>query len=145
MHDLYTIGYAGHSIVSFIDTLHQYGIEQVIDVRQLPHSRKPGFSKARLERELTAANILYTHMIELGTPKTVRDALKRTGDYDDFFAKMRLYIAEQHSALQTALDFVPGRRCALLCLEANHAECHRSVVAVELQRRANFALNIEHI
>jgi uncharacterized protein (DUF488 family) len=125
--------------------LHQYGIEQVIDVRQLPHSRKPGFSKTSLELELTAADILYTHIIDLGTPKTLRDALKRTGNYDNFFDKMKLYIAEQHNALQTALDFALGRRCALLCLEVNHAECHRSVVAVELQQRSGFALNIEHI
>ena len=47
MPNLYTIGYQGQTIEQFLDTLLAHGIEHVIDVRQLPFSRKADFSTHR--------------------------------------------------------------------------------------------------
>jgi uncharacterized protein (DUF488 family) len=35
---LFTAGYQGHNIETFLDLLISHGVEQVIDVRQLPFS-----------------------------------------------------------------------------------------------------------
>jgi len=74
---LFTTGYQGHTIETFLDLLLAHGIAHVIDVRQLPFSRKPDFSKKRLTAHLAAVGIAYTHLVELGTPKPLRDEVRR--------------------------------------------------------------------
>ena len=44
------------------------GVERVIDVRALPLSRRPGFSKTPLRGALEEAGIEYVHLKALGTP-----------------------------------------------------------------------------
>src|SRR5436309_14693651 len=43
--ELLTIGYEGTTIGAVLDTLSAAGVGLLIDVRALPRSRKPGFSK----------------------------------------------------------------------------------------------------
>ena len=50
---IFTIGYEGATVPEFIATLQQAGVERVIDVRALPLSRRPGFSKSPLRAALT--------------------------------------------------------------------------------------------
>jgi uncharacterized protein (DUF488 family) len=83
---LYTAGYQGHTIETFLDLLAGNGVEHLIDVRQLPFSRKPDFSKKRLAAHLAAAGVRYTHLVALGTPKPLRDEVRRSKDYAAFFA-----------------------------------------------------------
>ena len=132
----FTAGYQGHSIETFVDLLLAHGVAHVIDVRQLPFSRKPDFSKKRLTAHLAAAGIGYIHLVALGTPKALRDEVRRDHDYPAFFAAMQAIIADQPDALQTALDLARAQPSALLCFEANHAECHRLTVANALEQLA---------
>ena len=73
----FTAGYQGHNIETFLDLLMSHGVEQLIDVRQLPFSRKPDFSKKRLTAHLAGVGIAYTHLAALGTPKPLRDEVRR--------------------------------------------------------------------
>jgi uncharacterized protein (DUF488 family) len=130
----FTVGYQGHSIDSFLDLLLAHGVAHVLDVRQLPFSRKPDFSKKRLAAHLAGVGIDYTHIAALGTPKPLRDEVRRTKDYGAFFAAMEAIVAEQPEALQEALGLARARPSALLCFEASAAECHRLVVARALER-----------
>lgn len=68
MTTIYTIGYEATTMADFIATLHAAGIERVIDVRALPLSRRPGFSKTALAAELRSNGIDYSHLKALGTP-----------------------------------------------------------------------------
>jgi uncharacterized protein (DUF488 family) len=136
MTTFYTIGYQGHSIDTFLDVVLAHGIAQIIDVRQLPFSRKPDFSKKRFAAHLAEAGIAYSHLVALGTPKQLRDEVRRTHDYAAFFAAMEALVAAQPEALAAALDGVRAQPSALLCFEANVAECHRLVVAQALERLA---------
>ncbi len=131
----YTAGYQGHTIETFLDLLAGNGIEHLIDVRQLPFSRKPDFSKKRLQAHLEAAGIAYTHIPALGTPKPLRDEIRRTKDYAEFFAQMRALLEENEPALEEALAIVRSSRSLLLCFEADVSTCHRLVVAEALQQR----------
>src|SRR5689334_13795134 len=85
----FTAGYQGHNIETFLDLLVSHGVEQLIDVRQLPFSRKPDFSKKRLTAHLAGAGIAYTHLVALGTPKPLRDEVRRTHDFAALFAAMQ--------------------------------------------------------
>ena len=46
---IFTIGYEGTTVPEFIAVLQKASVERVIDVRALPLSRRPGFSKSAHE------------------------------------------------------------------------------------------------
>jgi uncharacterized protein (DUF488 family) len=142
---LFTAGYQGHNIETFLDLLVSHGVEQLIDVRQLPFSRKPDFSKKRLTAHLAGVGIGYTHLVALGTPKPLRDEVRRDHDYPAFFAAMQAIIAAQPEELQAALELARARTSVLLCFEANHAECHRLVVAQAIERLAEGQVGVVHL
>jgi uncharacterized protein (DUF488 family) len=132
---LYTAGYQGHTIETFLDLLAGNGVEHLIDVRQLPFSRKPDFSKKRLAAHLAAAGVRYTHLVALGTPKPLRDEVRRSKDYAAFFAAVRAVLAAQTAALDEAAALVRAEHCLLLCFEADVATCHRLAVAEAVRER----------
>ena len=75
--NIWTIGYEGAAMDDFLGVLVRAGVEQVIDVRALPLSRRPGFSKSSLAASLKEAGMGYVHLKALGTPKAGRDAAKK--------------------------------------------------------------------
>lgn len=145
MQTLSTIGYEGHTIDTFVDLLLAHDISQVLDVRQRPHSRKPGFAKTRLREALHAVQIDYRHLGDLGTPKPLRDMVRATHDYAEFFRAYEQHLQQQPAALAEALAAVQQRRSVLLCLEADPAQCHRSSVAAALVALAGGTLQVEHL
>jgi uncharacterized protein (DUF488 family) len=142
---LFTAGYQGHNIETFLDLLMSHGVEQLIDVRQLPFSRKPDFSKKRLTAHLAGVGIAYMHVAALGTPKPLRDEVRREHDYPAFFAAMQAIIDAQPEALREALQLAWARPSVLLCFEASYAECHRLVVAQAIERLAGAACEVVHL
>ncbi len=128
--DLLTIGYEGTTLADVLDTLTAAGAMHLLDVRAVPSSRKPGFSKRLLEASLADRGIGYTHLRGLGTPKAGREAVRR-GDV----ATMRRIYAGQLETQDAQVDLaraiaVAGEaRACLLCFERDHAHCHRSIVA----------------
>lgn len=144
MPTLYTIGYQGQTIETLLDLLLAHGIQHVIDVRQLPFSRKPDFSKKRFAAHLERVGIGYTHMVALGTPKALRDEVRRTHDYAMFFAAMRELIAAQPGAVAEAVAIANAQPTALLCFEADVATCHRLTVA-EAMAETDRQLAVVHL
>lgn len=142
---LFTAGYEGRAIAEFLDMLRAHGVAHLIDVRELPISRKPDFGKRRLAGHLAAAGVGYTHIVELGTPKPLRDEVRRTRDYVAFFAQMDALLAEQGPALDRALAIAAAGPAVLLCFEADPATCHRTPVAAAMAGRAPEGLEIVHL
>ncbi|MBK5102317.1 MAG: DUF488 domain-containing protein, partial [Desulfobacteraceae bacterium] len=83
--EIYTIGYQGLTPKHFLSMLNRYEISIVADVRQLPLSRKQGFSKRSLSESLANENIRYVSFSRLGTTKEMRNEVKETGDYATLF------------------------------------------------------------
>jgi uncharacterized protein (DUF488 family) len=137
-----TIGYEGASVESFLQTLKAAGVTTLLDVRELPLSRRKGFSKNALAGILTAAGIDYQHERAFGAPRHIRHRLREDGDLARYFADFREYLATQRAVLDTLGKAFSGA-VALLCYERNPTECHRSVVAAALARRAKTA--VEHL
>ena len=142
---LFTAGYEGTTVDDFIDRLHADRINCVIDVRYFPFSRKPGFSKTKLAQRLSESKIKYVHIGELGAPKKLRENLKSTGNYSDFFKKMNRYLAGRKDAIEEAYHYVMQGRCCLMCFERLSAQCHRKVVARKIKIRDGNGLKIKHI
>lgn len=134
---IYTIGYEGYTIEKFIKKLRDSNIKQLIDVRELPLSRKNGFSKTILKEELKKAGIVYKHIPQLGSPKEVRHQLYKDLNYEKFFKEYKQHLNDP-DVLDNISD-IEGRarrkKTILLCYEKNYKICHRSLIAEELKRR----------
>jgi len=129
----WTIGYEGMSLNSFVSKLKSNKVEQVVDVRELPLSRKPGFSRSILESSLQKAGLRYFHMRELGTPKTLRDDLHNGGPAAVFFEKYRNHLERNWRSLDLLRGLVTIRQTAIMCYESSYEHCHRKVIAERLQ------------
>lgn len=127
---VYTIGYEGTGLEAFLAKLTSAGIKQVIDVRELPLSRKRGFSKSALAAALATAGIQYLHLRDLGDPKSGREAARR-GDRSSFLRIYKRHLAgtSAQAALAEAARQAAAVRSCLLCFERDHDGCHRSIVA----------------
>lgn len=138
----YTIGYEGSQVEVFVATLRRARVETLIDVRDLPLSRKPGFSKSALAANLEASGIAYVHLKGLGDPKPGREAA-RAGEYAEFrriFGRhMKTEFAQRD--LAKAADLIRENPCCLMCFEHDHCNCHRSIVADHLVRQTGLQLH----
>ena len=143
--ELFTMGYEGTTIDSFIDSLRANNISCILDVRALSLSRKRGFSKNQLAGRLERVQIDYIHLRELGTPKDIRNALKSTRDYVTFFEKMEEYLAGKKDAIRRAYDHVTNARCCLMCFERLADQCHRKFVAEKIRAANGEDVQIKHI
>ncbi|MEO5817251.1 MAG: DUF488 domain-containing protein [Gemmatimonadaceae bacterium] len=76
MRTLATIGYEGATVSGFLAALREAHIEMLVDVRALAMSRRPGFAKTRLARNLEEAGIAYLHLRGRGTPADGRAAAR---------------------------------------------------------------------
>jgi uncharacterized protein (DUF488 family) len=126
---LYTLGYEGLRIEDFIAQLQEAAIDLVVDVRALPLSRKPGFSKRALAAALAEAGIAYAHRVSLGTPKPIRTRYKRDQDVAVLRRDFGAYLTHQDHALIELVELVRDKNACLVCFEADHALCHRTLVA----------------
>ena len=127
---LRTIGYEATTFDRVRDALLGSGVRLLLDVRALPASRKPGFSKRLLAAGLAEAGIGYVHLQPLGTPKPGRDAVRR----GDVAAMQRLFGAHMaedrpQAALAEAIALARATPACLLCFERDHRHCHRALVA----------------
>jgi len=126
---LFTIGYEGLSFERFLALLTEHGVEALVDVRELPLSRKAGFSKKVLARQLADAGIDYVHIAKLGCPKVVRNAYREDNDWAEYTKGFMEHLNEQHEALVELATLARKRTSALMCFEADYQQCHRNMVA----------------
>ena len=116
-------------MADFIAALVAAGVERVIDVRALPLSRRPGFSKSPLRAALAEAGIDYVHLRALGTPAAGRAAARggRTAELERIYAG-QLELPEAIAQGAQMLALAAERPSALLCYERDPAGCHRSLL-----------------
>lgn len=137
---LWTIGYEGAAIEDFLDTLRRAGITKVLDVREIPVSRRKGFSKTALKQALTGRGIDYQHERRLGSPRGVRHRLRATGDLECFFHDYEAHLRKQQDLLDELAGSLQGG-VVLLCYERDPSVCHRAIVARALKERTGLEPN----
>lgn len=126
---IFTIGYEGATMDEFIAALQRARVERVIDVRALPLSRRPGFSKTPLKGALEEAGIEYLHLKALGTPTEGRNAARagRRADMARIYAG-QLELPEAMAQSAQMLDLAAEKPSALLCFEREPEHCHRTLL-----------------
>src|SRR3954454_7542549 len=126
---IFTIGYEATTVPEFIAALEKAGVKRVIDVRALPLSRRPGFSKSPLRAALDEAGIEYVHLKALGTPSEGRTAARagRHADLERIYAG-QLELPEAIAQSAQMLELAREKPTALLCMEREPAHCHRTLL-----------------
>lgn len=140
---VFTIGYEGLDIDAFMSLLAEHGIDTVVDIRELPLSRKPGFSKKALASVLNFSGLEYVHMVDLGCPKPVRDRYREDGNWKRYTDGFLKHLKTQEAAIAELSELVGSSNCALLCYEADFNFCHRSMVAKAV--RDHCGADVQHI
>jgi uncharacterized protein (DUF488 family) len=139
---LYTIGYEKALLKDVVSTLAAARVAALIDVRDRPISRRPGFSKRQLASAIEEVGVRYVHLQALGTPPEGRLANRRR-EWDRFWAIVEEKLArpEAELALQEAGVIAKAAPSCLLCHEADWQICHRRRVAEILAQRQGFAVS----
>ena len=140
-----TIGYEDATVPRFLDALRDAGVELLVDVRAVASSRRLGFAKTRLAENVRSVGIDYLHLRGLGTPAEGR-AAARAGRHDEMRTLFMDHLStlDAQAELHALADLVrAGRRVCLLCLEADPAHCHRSMVAEALAELV--PIHVEHL
>lgn len=133
MSTLATIGYEGAALDDFLATLTTARVRTLIDVRELPISRRAGFAKKALSAALESIGIEYVHLRGLGDPKPGREAA-RANDHAKFLsiytAHLRTAVAKGDLAEAVTLSEHGG--ACLMCYERDPSGCHRKLVAEKI-------------
>lgn len=144
---VYTIGYEGYNIDEWVTRLHEAGVKLVVDVRELPLSRRPGFSKRALGERLAAEGIDYLNVRELGAPPELRNPLKagKMPFASEFAPRFRERLKDREPELREVLRLANERPTALLCWEEDPGRCHRSLVAEAMQHLSEEPLEVVNL
>ena len=136
---LFTIGYEGRTLESYLNLLIRVGATLLCDVRRNAISRKYGFSKTTLERACSGVGIRYEHLPELGIDSRRRRGLKTEADFKNLFKE---YVQKSLPNQSDALERIDGwsrsgESVALTCFELEAGQCHRHCVADALEKIAS--------
>jgi len=126
---IFTIGYEKATQAEFIAALEKAGVKRIIDVRAVPLSRRPGFSKNILAASLAEHGIDYVLLKALGTPPEGREAARK-GKHDVLERVYAGQLEHPEAMVQAAqmLDLAAEKPSALLCFERDPAGCHRTLL-----------------
>ena len=136
---LFTIGYEGRTLESYLNLLIREGATLLCDVRRNAISRKYGFSKTTLDRACSGVGIRYEHLPELGIESRRRRGLKTEAEFKNLFESYRQAILpNQGDALEKIRAWLrSGESVALTCFELEAGLCHRHCVADALEEITN--------
>jgi uncharacterized protein (DUF488 family) len=141
-----SVGYEKHREVSaFAQTVAGAEVELLIDVRELPISRRRGFAKTALAAALADAGVDYLHLRSLGNPKEFRDLYKSGQVEAGRSAYERFLLEERREDLSGLAKILAERRCALMCVEDDPEVCHRQVILDALASPVGCGLEVERI
>lgn len=135
---IFTIGYEATTMADFLSALEKAGVERIIDVRAVPNSRRPGFSKNPLKNALAEVGIEYVHLKALGTPAEGRAAARagKQADLERIYAG-QLELPEAMVQAEQMRELAEEKPSALLCYEREPAQCHRSLLLAAVARDAS--------
>ena len=138
---LHTLGYEGATLADFITQLKKAAVATVADVRELPLSRKRGFSKTAFAAALEGAGIGYVHLPALGCPKPIRERYRLDGDWSAYARAFGKHLDASSAAVLGLARLAAESRICLVCFEADFNYCHRSIVAAAAANVSRLQVN----
>jgi hypothetical protein len=101
--NIYTLGYQGVDVDSYVSKLKDAGVGIVADVRETPWSHKRGFCKNILSGALSKAGIDYVHVKSAGNPKENR---RTAPDLAECLRRYRIYLDENPTGVTDLIDVI---------------------------------------
>lgn len=149
--EIWTIGHSTRSLEDFLELLHFFKIEQLVDVRRFPGSRKfPHFDLENLVSSLPENGIGYLHLEDLGGRRKVNKESKNTAwrlasfrGYADHMETEKF----QEAASRLSNSGLKSK-VAYMCSEAVWWSCHRSLISDYLKVRGwkvNHIMDVDKI
>jgi uncharacterized protein (DUF488 family) len=143
---LFTIGYQGKSLEKYLGQLLEADINILVDVRRNSISMKYGFSKGTLSKACKGVGIEYIHLPQLGIDSSQRQDLTNQADYDSLFIHYAAGLKEQQEAVEVVTGLVEEKkRVAITCFEAEVCQCHRGILAREIESMPEWKHPIIHL
>jgi hypothetical protein len=141
-----SVGYERYrSVEDFAQLLARAEVERLIDVRELPISRRRGFAKTALTEALAEKGVEYLHLRGMGNPKEFRDLYKSGQVAEGRAGYEQLLTEERAGDLRELAETIHEKRSALMCVEHDEAVCHRQVIFAALQGQLGIDLEIARI
>ena len=143
--EIWTIGHSTRTQEEFLELLRNFRIDQLVDVRRYPGSRKyPHFNKDHLEVFLPQNQIGYLHLEALGGRRKVskdsRNMAWRLISFRGYADHMETEVFQE--AAQQLQEIAREKRIAYMCSEAVWWSCHRSLISDYLKIRG---WQVDHI
>lgn len=140
-----TLGYEGVTSQQFFAVLLKNKVQTLVDVRELPLSRKAGFSKASLAQTASDYNIKYVHVPALGCPKEIRHDYRADDNWARYTRRFTTYLNTQEAAVRELIELAKREQCCLVCFEADPNFCHRSFIAEKAASISGSSLAVVHL
>jgi uncharacterized protein (DUF488 family) len=141
-----SVGYELHKDhMAFARHVRAAGVERLIDVRELPISRRRGYAKTAIGQAMADVGVEYVHIKALGNPKPFRDLYKSGRVVEGQRRYEEHLLGEQRGALEGLVPLLQEKRCALMCVEHNPATCHRTVILDALRSELGIELDVAEI
>lgn len=142
---LYTVGYQGIDLATYIDALNDAGVNILIDVRETAWSYKREFCKNALKNALAEVGIRYIHVRSAGNPKENRRTAKSAVECLDRF---RQHLTADSTGVSDLLAILTeaaktNKTVCLTCFERDASQCHRSVLASALTEHVPFVRRVD--
>jgi len=135
---IWTVGHSTRPIEVFLALLQTYAIQQIVDVRAFPYSRRnPQFHAVELIASLQQAGLAYRHLPLLGGRRKSRPDSINQGWRNASFRGYADYMQTEpfQMGLSELMTWADDRRTAMMCAEAVPWRCHRSLIADALLSR----------
>ena len=129
---IWTVGHSTRPLEEFFMVLQAHGVEQIVDVRRFPGSRRlPQFAASALEAALAAHRIAYAWFPSLGGRRRSDPESPNHGWRHPAFRAYADHIATEAFAagLFELLMLAHGFRTAIMCAEVLWWRCHRRLIA----------------
>lgn len=141
---LFTIGYEHKSIDKYLHQLIENNIHTLIDVRANSYSMKREFIGKNLAHQCNFLGIEYLHMPEVGIPTEYR---KKSTSKAELFKIYKEDLLPQHKGrIGEMIKLLDERkRVALTCFEASYGECHRNILAEEIEKCSKGTVPLVHL
>ncbi|WP_301665459.1 DUF488 domain-containing protein [Methanoculleus frigidifontis] len=128
-----TIGYEGKDVDQFFQTLIDNHVTLLVDVRKNAFSRKYGYSKGALSKNVQNIGIGYIHIPELGIESNRRKDLN-PNDYQELFKQYSSELDYKDDLIEKIKVLGREEKIALMCFEKDADRCHRGVIADRLRK-----------
>ena len=141
-----SVGYENYrDVEAFARMLADAGVERLVDVRELPISRRRGFAKTALSSALGEQGVEYLHLRSMGNPKEFRDLYKSGHVAAGREAYERFLLSERQDELRSLDTLLREKPSALMCIEHDENVCHRQVIFDALRDQVGIELQIARI